>query len=410
MFRRKKSFWSTRRDLHALLDAQGRDTAMRWWSLAEAMMKGTRMSAPAEFLAMTLPMTLAPDHDERAVAELNIAIRAGYALRQMAGTATTSVVTIDVSTLDHQLISQLADRPVDPETGFLQGDDLTDAASILRPTTDVLERYVGADFFDVVAVDEPLWRATAALATYQLHKNLEPIEETLVEVLLRYGFVLRAWEESLRINPDRIPDAVPRPPAASPEGAQDLQPDGAELDVERWISDATVVCTNLYEDFAELMLQHSAIELLGRRSPVDAYVVRPRSMPDRNALEAGISHARFGYALRNRETQVIHCYGAIHEGDPLAALAAHRAENYGVKKLVVHRLVRDVLDYQEPRELLYAHTPGTSPTTRRAGIEHWANHYSERDPRLDPATTTGLIEQGYFLHRLFEIDPSYRES
>jgi hypothetical protein len=96
---RRKSLWRTRRDLNRLLDAQGRDAAMAWWSGAETVMKGVSMSGPGEFVATTLPMTLVPDHDERAVAALNIAIRAGYALRFMVRTVTGRVGTIDVSRL-----------------------------------------------------------------------------------------------------------------------------------------------------------------------------------------------------------------------------------------------------------------------------------------------------------------------
>jgi hypothetical protein len=121
-----------------------------------------------------------------------------------------------------------------------------------------------------------------------------------------------------------------------------------------------------------------------------------------------VSHARFGYALRNRETQLINCYGHVREHDPLVALAAERAENSGIKTAVVHRLLRDVLVYGD-RDLLYGCTPGTSPQARREAMAFWDKTYGQGGLPLDEGVTTGLIEHGYFLHRLFEVNAAYRD-
>jgi hypothetical protein len=122
-------------------------------------------------------------------------------------------------------------------------------------------------------------------------------------------------------------------------------------------------------------------------------------------VDAGVANARLGYALRNCETQLIACYGELVAEDPLAALAAERAENSGIKNAVIHRLIRDVLDYGD-RELLYRSTPGTSPEARREAFARWAErYYPGDDPRTGAAMTTALIEHGYFLHRLLEIQP-----
>lgn len=407
MFRRKKSLGSARRDLHQLLDSQGRPAAMDWWSGAEVEMKTADMSGPASFLAMTLAMSVEPGDDIRPAARLNIVIRAGYALRALLPTVTSQIALLDVSPLDRDPIAELATRPVDPESGFLAGDDAVMAGSVLGPSAELLGDYVGDRFGGVASVDPAFWQGTVALATYQLHKNIGRLDQDLIEMLLRYGFVLRAWEESLRIASEGWESAQPLAgtPAAD---IPDQQPEGTGLDPESWVKEASIVCTNRYEPFSELMLELSTVELLGIQPIVDRYMNEPWQGYD-PAVEAGVSHARFGYALRKRETQLIACYGDVRESDPLAALATDRADNHGVKTAVVHRIVRDVLDYGQ-RDLLYERTPGTTPEVRRTGIGYWATTYGDRDPRLDRETTTALIEHGYFLHRLFEIQPSYRDS
>ena len=113
-----------------------------------------------------------------------------------------------------------------------------------------------------------------ALAIYQMHKNLGKLDEAVIEALLRYGFVLRAWEESLGIAPDS--ENVDAPQAVSPlPGVPDQQPDGAVLDPETWVKDAATVATNPYGQFAEVPLELSTIELLGIQRIVDRYMGTP---------------------------------------------------------------------------------------------------------------------------------------
>jgi hypothetical protein len=378
---------------------------MDWWSAAEDVMKTAQLSGPASFLAMTMSFALAPGEDADMAARFNIVIRGGYALRTLLPSVTTPIESLDASALDREPIADLATRPVDPETGVLGPEDAVAAGQVLGPSAELVAEYADQKFGKVVTVEVAFWQGTVALATYQLHRNVGRLDEGLVEMMLRYGFALRAWEESLGITSDgELSTQGTVSPLPDPS---DLQPDGTELDPEPWVSDATIVCTNDYEQFTEVMLQLSTVELLGIQTILDRYMGEPWQGYD-PAVEAGVSHARFGYALRHRETQLIACYGEVRDGDPLAALAAHRAENSGIKTAVVHRILRDVLDYGE-RDLLYQRTTGTSPEARRSGIEYWASTYGERDPRLDGPTTTALIEHGYFLHRLFEVGPSYRD-
>jgi hypothetical protein len=408
MLKLKKSLRSTRRDLHHLLDYDGREAAMDWWTAAEDAMLTGNISGPASFLAMTMAFALALEDDARTAAGFNVVIRGGYALRTVLSTATSHIASLDVSLLDREPIADLATRPVDSETGVLAADDAVTAGNVLGPSAELVAEYADQKFDQVASVDVAFWQGTVALATYQLHKNVGRLDEGLVEMLLRYGFVLRAWEESLGITSDghvgAQADGVPLPDPF------DLQPDGGELDPEAWVNDAAVVCTNTHEQFAEVVLERSTIELLGVQRIVDGIIGEFWQGYD-PAVEAGVSHVRFGYALRNRETQLIACYAEVRDGDPLASLAAERAENSGVKIAVVHRIVRDVLDYggYGGRDLLYQRTTGTSPVARRVAIEYWASTFGERDPRLDGPTITRLIEHGYFLHRLFEIQPFYRD-
>lgn len=405
MFRRKKSLGGARRDLHQLLDWEGREEAMDWWVAAEGEMKTEAMSGPAAFLAMTLAMALVADDDMRVAAGLNIVIRGGYALRTTLPAITSRAARLDVSSLDREAIADLAARPVDPETGLFSADDAVTAGSVLRPSVDLVGEYGGDAFERIASVDANFWKGTVAVGTYQLHKNVGRIDEELIEALLRYGFALRAWEEALGITPGAASAPVADEPAQHPIDPSGLQPDGTVLDADAWVKDAAIVCTHPYEQFTELLLELSTIELLGIQTVVDRYMTEPWQGYD-PAVEAGVSHARFGYALRNRETQLIDCYGIVREGDPLVELAAERAENSGIKTAVVHRLLRDVLTYYD-LELLYRCTPGTTFEARRDGIEYWEKTYGQRG--LDAGMTNGLIEHGYFLHRLFEVNAAYRD-
>jgi hypothetical protein len=403
LFKRKKSLGGTRRELHQLLDASDREAAMNWWSGAEEVMQAAELSGPASFLAMT--MAFAHDGDVRAAAGLNIVIRGGYALRALLPSVTGEVASLDVSSLDRQAIANLALQPTDPETGMLSPEDGALAGDVLGPSAELLGDVAASKFALLVSVAPAFWLGTASLATYQLHQNVGRLDEDLVEALLRYGFVLRAWEEGLGIAcPGSVHTERVEPYTSRVKGS-DQHPPGAVLDPGTWVKEAAVVCTSPFEPFAESLLELSTIELLGIQTIVQRYTGIPWSAND-PAVEAGVAHARFGYALRNRETQLVSCCGSFREDDPIWALVIERAGNSGLKPAVAHRIVRDVIEFGD-RDNLYETTPGTTADARHTGVRYWARTYGESDTRVDQRMTTLLIEHGYFLHRLFEIDHSY---
>lgn len=381
---------------------------MDWWVRAEEIMgPESDLTGPGMFLATTMAISLAGEEDVRLGAGFRIAIQAGHALRSVLPIVTSRIGRLDASSLDRESIVALAARPVDPEVGLLATEDQPEAATVLGPSVTLVHEYVAERFDQVVSVDMPFWGGALALATYQLNKNVGRLDEDLVEPLLRYGFVLRAWEEALGIAVGQSAEATTgEVPSSVPADAPALQSDGTPLDVDDWLNDAAYVCTNEFEPFAERMLEVSTVELLGIQPVVDRYMDKPWEGYE-PAVEAGVANARLGYALRNRETQLVDCDGQVREDDPLAALTIERAEKLGlgIKTVVVHQLIRDVLDYGD-RDLVYSSTAGTTSEARRDAFERWAQqHYPGDDPRLGHAMTSALMEHGYFLHRLFEIQP-----
>jgi hypothetical protein len=274
----------------------------------------------------------------------------------------------------------------------------------------LLDTYVGEQFGQIVSVEANFWRGTLAVATFQLEKNIGRLPEDLVEMLLRYGFAARAWEEALGIaNDGAATTSESLSPTVREPAVGKKEPNGTLLETDTWLKDASIVCTNPFENLAERILELSTIELLGIQRVVDRYMNKPWQGHD-PAVVAGVANARLGYALRNRETQLVECYGQVHVDDPLADLAAERAENSGIKTAVVHRIIRDVIDFGDVA-LLYRSTPGTTAETRRGVFEQWAEeHFPGDDPRFGQAITIALIEHGYFLHRLFEIQPELLDS
>ncbi len=125
-----------------------------------------------------------------------------------------------------------------------------------------------------------------------------------------------------------------------------------------------------------------------------------------------MSNARMGYALRNRETQLLDHSDYIESADAIATLLDERIGNAGVNLAVIHGVMRDVLvlGFEGGRDGLYEATPDTTPALRRQAIERWANkHFPGDDPRTGRDVTVDLLEYGYFLHRLLEIRPDCLE-
>jgi hypothetical protein len=397
MFKGKKSLGSTRRDLHALLDYQGREDAMTWWSRAEDEMKTAEISSVGMTILCSIAFALANEDTEVGAGFMVIA-RAGYALRLTLPEVTSRIARMDVAELDVQALRTVARRPTAHPLGMPEAPDYDEFSEALTTAGAVAATYGDDERFGALAsVDVEFWLAVLSLATYQFHKNIGRLDQALVATLVQLGFVTRALEEAVGIASHGSWAPLP---AAEPPTTEARLPSGSPLDLDVWQKDASLVATNLFEPFTEWSLDRSVVELFGFQTIVDGIFSGKPWRGDVPAVEFGIANARFGYALRNLETQVIDCYGHTIDGDPLAELGAHRKDNRGVPVAVAHTVVQEVVTTSATA--LYDLTLGTTADLRRRVMRKWVDDHCGSEDRHFAA-----IEHGYFLHRLFEIEPSY---
>lgn len=269
------------------------------------------------------------------------------------------------------------------------------------------------------------WQAFATTAAYQLHTNLVrnglpkqalPSAEAL-ENLLRLGYAIRLVDEVVGEEP--IPkytearDLSRRRPSRLADGETEDRVGSASIDVDAWLSDAARVCVNDFEPFTERLLELATLERLGILSVMDRLLGETSSEEIGDDVITAIANARMGYALRNRETQVLDHTQYVAPHDALANLLDDRVGgDAAINLAVVHGVLRDVLvmGFLGGRDALYESTPGAPSAARRQAIGQWANrHFSSDDPRTGRDVTVDLLEYGYFLHRLFEIRPECLE-
>lgn len=266
------------------------------------------------------------------------------------------------------------------------------------------------------------WHAFATTATYQLHKNLVrnglprralPSAETL-ENLLRLGYAIRVVDEVAGESPmDKSGHSLaqdgPLPAVVRDDGPVPSGP----LDVDAWLSDAAGVCVSDFEPFAERVLELGTLERLEIVTVFDGLLGEEIKEEIGDNVITAMANARMGYALRNRETQLLDHSDFVARADPIAALLDERATNPSfINIAMLHAILRDilVLKFNGGPERLDALTPGTTAETRREAIERWANeHFPDDDPRTGRDVTRDLLEYGYYLHRLFEIRPDCLE-
>jgi len=163
-----------------------------------------------------------------------------------------------------------------------------------------------------------------------------------------------------------------------------------------------------FEPFVELQLELATLDRLEILSVRDFVI---GGQPPQGAgphVDTAIGNARLGYALRNREIQVLGQSEFVTRGDPIAELLQERLgeDRMGVRTAVVHGILRDVLFLQIEggADAAYEAVPGTTPELRRQAIEQWAEqHFAGDHPRIGRQVTRDLLEYGYFLHRLVEI-------
>lgn len=202
---RRQTLGRTRRELRRSLDADDRERAMDWWTLAEDRMMTTegQPSGPAVTVALAAIGGLGMNSIETE-ARLLVVVRAGYSLRAEVHGFVTDAQPLDVSSLDSDSIIRLARRPVDEEGvgAIIFGDDAQEVAAQLEPVSEVIRGFAEERFPALSSVEPAFWNGVVSLATYQLQKNLGKwLHSEFIESLLRWGFALRALDEALGIGP-----------------------------------------------------------------------------------------------------------------------------------------------------------------------------------------------------------------
>jgi hypothetical protein len=176
-----------------------RQRVLDWWSLAEQRMKTSDgdPSALAEAIGMSTLIELV-GVPERAV-PLWIAARAGYSLRFYVGQFAARVLPLDVSVLDRERIVAFTSASADDLCdALLAGDD--EPHDALDPVASLVSTYAQTEFEEVASIEPAFWDGLLQVATYQLQQNLGRVFDVeTVEPVLRFGFVLRALDEALRL-------------------------------------------------------------------------------------------------------------------------------------------------------------------------------------------------------------------
>lgn len=186
-------------------------------------------------------------------------------------------------------------------------------------------------------------------------------------------------------------------------------PTAAELDVDAWLSASASVATNDFEPYVERILELGTLERLGICTVFDFMIgERPKPKKITDDVVTAMANARLGYAIRNREIQLVDVSDTDDEG-PLAELFDERSGGVaGINMAMVDGVLRDVLflHFEGGPERFYETTPGVIPEIRRRAIVQWADeHYPGVDPTVGFDITVALLEYGYFLHRLIELRP-----
>jgi hypothetical protein len=287
--------------------------------------------------------------------------------------------------VDMERLARLAELPTANPLGCLELEHIEANRDQLEAATAfVATACESPTFHDMIRVEPAFWAAVVSLADYSFQKNFGPgVTRNLTESSLRQGYLLRALDERLEAD------------------EYNRRPDGTVLDVESWIGESTGVALSRFEPFVESSLEAAAIEFLGIQTVVARYTGTPWQPDGEDSwLDATVANARFGFAMRNRETQLIDSYGKVMEGDPLASLASGRGGCDGLPGPTAHRIIREVIR-DSPTEL-YELTPGTTSELRKAALHCWIDQQFRGDPEQLMA-----IEHGYFFHRLIELAPAY---
>jgi hypothetical protein len=138
-----------------------------------------------------------------------LATRTGYALRMFVGRFATPR-PLDVSSIDPESVATLATLPTDDEAGTLANVTDEDEALLMPIVFLISDTAEQAPLFtEVVSVEPAIWNACVEVSVDRLQAELtqrgvirraRDLKPEVIESFLRYGFVLRCFDEAFAIN------------------------------------------------------------------------------------------------------------------------------------------------------------------------------------------------------------------
>jgi hypothetical protein len=212
MFRRRRAAGGPAPPLR-VLDESERQLVLDWWELAaerlEAGHRDTSWLTGTILVEITVGYAAERGKGVEPFAYA-VALRAGYALRMFVDMVAPAQ-PLDVSEIDPESVATLASFPRDDEAGTLALDAPPEYQELTLPivvlVTETAE--LGSRFEDVVAVEPALWNACVELGTDRLQTALHQqgrirrrrdLDSESAGLFLRYGFVLRCFDEAFGIN------------------------------------------------------------------------------------------------------------------------------------------------------------------------------------------------------------------
>lgn len=195
-----------------MLDEGERELVWQWWQLAADRLQAGPKETSWLTATIMVQMTLGyeANHGPRVPAlAYALATRTGYALRMFVGRF-AAPRPLDVSSIDSESVATLATLPMDTEADMLA--DVTDEdEALLMPIalliSDTAEQ--APLFMAVVSVEAALWNACVEVSVDQIQVELtqrgvirraRDLKPEVIESFLRYGFVLRCFDEAFAIN------------------------------------------------------------------------------------------------------------------------------------------------------------------------------------------------------------------
>jgi hypothetical protein len=195
-----------------MLDEDEREIVWQWWQLAADRLEAGPKETSWLTATITVQMTLGyeANHGPRVPAlAYALATRTGYALRMFVDRF-AAPRPLDVSGIDAESVAKLATLPMDNEAGMLAGVTDEDEALLMPIVVLISDTAEQAHLFtDVVSVEPTIWNACVEVSVDRLKAELtqrgvirraRDLTPEVIESFLRYGFVLRCFDEAFAIN------------------------------------------------------------------------------------------------------------------------------------------------------------------------------------------------------------------